>query len=280
MSNPFSRLFSRTPPAAPADPPPGPADDSENAALLRLRAQMDDLKAASQALAAGNPSEFLAKLPHLKRLEVLNAQGQSFAHEFLLEAAGQGSVGVLQALLARGVAVSGSGLIRHNSGPGDTALHVAAGRGQVEVARFLVTQGADINAMNGWGETPLHCAVAHRHLGMMALLLELGADINARQTSADLGTPLWRATEKLLLDEVKFLLEHGADPRLTNPAKKLSPAEGAHRAFEETCRQFHQTHGEARAQLAERIKQYETLVQLLEAATRRLGPEPGKAAAN
>ena len=70
---------------------------------------------------------------------------------------------------------------------------------------------------------------------------------------------------------MKFLLEHGADPRLTNQAKKLSPAEGAHRGFEEACRQFHRTHGEERAQLGERIKQYEVLVQLLETAARRLG---------
>lgn len=280
MSNPISRLFGRTPPAAPSDPKPAAEDGGEAAALTRLRAQMDDLKTASQALAAGKQAEFLAKLPQLKRLDVLNAQGQSFEHEFMLEAAGQGYVGALQALLARGVAASGTGLLRLNGGPGNTALHAAASQGKTETARVLIDHGADLNAMNGWGETPLHCAVTQGHLAMMTFLLERGADINARKQGCDCGTPLWRATEKLFLEGVKHLLAHGADPRLTNPAKKMSPAQGAHRGFEEACRQFHRTHGEERAKLGDRIKQYEVLVQLLETAERRLGPETGKATTN
>ena len=175
-------------------------------------------------------------------------------------------------MLARGVAATGTGLIRHNAGPGNTALHAAAGRGQMEVARFLLAQGAEVNAMNGWGETPLHCAVAQQHLELVACLLERGAEINARKAGSDLGTPLWRAAEKLFLDGVKYLLEHGADPRLINEAKKQSPSECAHRGFEEACRQFHRTHGEERAQIGERIKQGEVLVQLLQEAERRLGP--------
>lgn len=278
MSNPISRLFSRTPSAAPSETKAGPEDSGEAATLGRLRAQMEDLKAASQALAAGQPAEFLAKLPQLKRLEVLNAQGQSFEHEFLLEAAGQGCVPVLAALLARGVAATGTGLLRLNGGAGNTALHAAAGQGKIEAARVLLDHGADPNAMNGWGETPLHCAVGQRQPGMVTFLLERGADINARKSGCDSGTPLWRAAEKLDLEGVKQLLAQGADPRLTNPAKKLSPAQGAHKGFEEACRKFHRTHGEERAQLGERIKQYEVLVQLLEAAERRLGPESGKAA--
>jgi ankyrin repeat protein len=268
----FLRLFGRTPPAAPSDLQTRSEDAAENAVVARLRTQMEALKAASQLLSAGRPAEFLTIFPKLEHLDFLNAQGQSFAHEFLLEAAGQGHVEVVRALIARGAAIRGTGLIRLDSGPGNTALHAAAGRGQREMARFLLEQGADVNAMNGWGETPLHCAVAQRHLEMVADLLECGADINACQAGSDTGTPLWRAAEKLLLDEVKYLLQHGADPRLINEAKKQSPSVGAHRAFEAACRQFHRTHGEERAQLGERIKQFETLVQLLEEAERRFGP--------
>ncbi len=272
MANPLSRLFGRTPPAAQADSQTSPEDSGENAVLLRLKVQMEELNAASKSLAAGRSAEFLAKLPQLKRLDVLSAQGQSFEHEFLLEAAGQGHVDVVRALVARGAAVNGTGLIRHNSGPGHTALHAAAGRGQIEVARFLLEQGAKVNAMYGWGETPLHCAVAQRHLEMVAFLLESGADVNARLAGSDLGTPLWRAAEKLFLDVVKHLLEHGADPRLINDGRKESPSLTAHRGFQEACLKFHQTHGAERAQIGERLKQYETLVHLLGEAEHRFGP--------
>jgi hypothetical protein len=233
---------------------------------------MDELKAASLTLAEGRPADFLARLPKLKRLDVLNAQGQSFEHEFLLEAAGRGYVEAVRALQARGVAVTGTGLLRLNGGAGNTALHAAASHGQLEVARFLLAQGAPVNAFNGWGETPLHCAAAAGHLEMIACLLEHGADINARLAGSALGTPLWSASEKLLLGAVRYLLERGADPRLVHEAQKRTPAANAHRCFEEACRQFHRTHGEERAQIGARIKQYETLVQLLEAAERRLGP--------
>ena len=272
MPNSILRLFSRTPQAAQTDPKTSSEDPAENAALVRLRVQMDELKAASQSLSAGRPAEFLAKLPKLKHLDFLNAQGQSFEHEYLLEAAGQGYIEVVRALIARGAALNGRGLIRRGVGAGNTALHAAAGRGQMEVARFLLEQGAEVNAMNGLGETPLHCAVAQRHIELMAYLLERGADINACQAGSDMGTPLWRAAEKLFLDGVKYLLEHGADPRLINEARKQSPSVSAHRGFEEACRQFHRTHGEERAQIGERIKQYEVLVQLLEGAERGFGP--------
>lgn len=272
MANPISRLFGRSPQAPPPETRTSSGGTQENATLARLREQREELKAASELLAAGNVAAFLAKLPHLPRLEVLNDQGQSFAHEFLLEAAGQGSVEGVQALLARGVAIRGTGLIRRGSGPGDTALHAAAGRGQTAAARFLVEHGAEINALNGWGEAPLHCAVAQKHLETVGYLLACGADVNARLAGSDIGTPLWRATEKVFLAGAKCLLEHGADPRLINESRRQSPSEGAHRGFEEACRQFHRTHGEERAQVGERIKQYELLVQLLEEAERRLGP--------
>lgn len=272
MPKPIWRLFGRTPPAAPPDVQPSTASAAEDAALAELRTQMDELRAASLALAEGRPAEFLARLPKLKRLEVLNAQGQSFEHEFLLAAAGQGHVEVVRALLARGVSVTATGLIRLNSGAGDTALHAAASRGQLEMARLLLAQGAQVNAFNGWGETPLHCSAAAGQIEMVACLLERGADINARLAGSAMGTPLWCASEKLLLDVVKYLLEHGADPRLVSDAKKQTPAANAHRSFEEACRQFHRTHGEERARIGARIKQYEILVQLLEAAERRLGP--------
>ena len=38
---------------------------------------------------------------------------------------------------------------------GRTALHFAAGTGQVDVAKVLVQAGADINIVDNWGKNPL-----------------------------------------------------------------------------------------------------------------------------
>jgi truncated hemoglobin YjbI len=57
-----------------------------------------------------------------------------------------------------------------------TALHMAARRGNVEVAEALLECGADIEARDSAGETPLRRAVNCGQTGVAALLLAKGAD--------------------------------------------------------------------------------------------------------
>ena len=45
-----------------------------------------------------------------------------------------------------------------------------------EIAKFLISKGADINAQNLWGTTPLHLALDYNNLELALLLLDLGAD--------------------------------------------------------------------------------------------------------
>ena len=59
---------------------------------------------------------------------------------------------------------------------GQTALHVAAIWGHVEVSNVLLIGGADVNAMNQFGLTPLHGAVQGDHVECVELLIESGAD--------------------------------------------------------------------------------------------------------
>jgi hypothetical protein len=81
-------------------------------------------------------------------------QGSSDGSSNLQEAAGQGDLQTLQALLDSGIAV--------NSGDesGSTALHFAADRGQQEALQLLLAAGADVNAQDHDGQTPLHYAAA------------------------------------------------------------------------------------------------------------------------
>ena len=75
-----------------------------------------------------------------------------------------------------------------------------------ELARWLVAQGADLEARNTWGRTALH-ERARSNRGRIGVLLELGADIEAGSSS---GTPLHCAVDGKNLPHVQLLLQRGA----------------------------------------------------------------------
>ena len=63
---------------------------------------------------------------------------------------------------------------------GDTALHHAARNGDLEIVEQLVFCGADPNAVSDHGHFPLYCAAGHGHLETSRYLVENGADLEAR----------------------------------------------------------------------------------------------------
>jgi cytohesin len=95
-----------------------------------------------------------------------------------------------------------------NSNWGDTPLHMAAQDGREEIARFLISRGADVNRANDRGNTPLHRAVEYSNV--VALLLDSAAKVDAADVQG--RTPLhWAA---MLPDKrsVVTLLDRGANP--------------------------------------------------------------------
>lgn len=79
-----------------------------------------------------------------------------------------------------------------------------------ELAEWLLAYGADINQPDQFGYTPLHHqAMNRRGAEQVKLYLELGADVN--QPSRMNGIPLHGAASHGSLDNVKILLEYGAD---------------------------------------------------------------------
>src|SRR5206468_63270 len=74
------------------------------------------------------------------------------------------------------------GKVTDYDGNGETALHVATKRGQLEVVSTLIKGGADINARtrDSLHITPLHLAVIEGHDEVIKVLLQCTADVDCR----------------------------------------------------------------------------------------------------
>ncbi|CAK9292326.1 unnamed protein product [Gordionus sp. m RMFG-2023] len=83
---------------------------------------------------------------------------------------------------------------------GRQPLHYAADYGQAEIIKFLLNQGADINAKDSYGITPILAAIWEGHIPVVQLLLEKGAD---KTVLSPEGSKLLDCAEKL---EIKKLL--------------------------------------------------------------------------
>jgi ankyrin repeat protein len=114
--------------------------------------------------------------------------------------------------------------IGHHLYAGDTALHVAAAGHRLQLARALVSAGADISARNRHGVQPLHYAAdglpgsprwnPDAQRATVAYLIDAGADPNAADRRG--VTPLHRAVRTRCATAVSALLAAGADPLLAN----------------------------------------------------------------
>lgn len=124
---------------------------------------------------------------------------------------------------------------------GATPLSFAVGMCRMDVAAFLIENGADVNCgYNGYkfGETPLHLAAKKGYLGIAELLIKSSANVNCIYlTSSEMdvmlpcvnfdvdddgfseplddflqvtGTPLYIAVDRGYQEMVKLLIDHGA----------------------------------------------------------------------
>lgn len=82
-------------------------------------------------------------------------------------------------------------------------LHRVSLYGRLDMVKFLVQKGSDVNAVNNDGETALHYASFHNRLDVAKFLVEAGADVNA--VNSDGETALDHASSNENIDIVKFL---------------------------------------------------------------------------
>lgn len=81
------------------------------------------------------------------------------------------------------------------------------------LTRWLVEQGADIEATDSYGETPLHSRAGHWEK-RPDVLVELGANVSARDSRGN--TPLHYAARVGNLETMDLLLDRGAEPGALN----------------------------------------------------------------
>jgi ankyrin repeat protein len=103
-------------------------------------------------------------------------------------------------------------LAKNYSPDGFPVLALAAAFGHEEVAQYLHSKGAGINAIatNGTGYSALTGAVANGNASLVKWLAQNGADVNYRYAKGH--SPLLEAAANGRLDMVKILVAHGADP--------------------------------------------------------------------
>ncbi len=94
---------------------------------------------------------------------------------------------------------------------GETALMMAAMRGRLDWTRQLVAMGAAVRR-DGW--TPLHYAASGPNVEVVRFLLEQGAEIDAIAPNG--ASPLMMAARYGAEASVRLLIARGADKRVRN----------------------------------------------------------------
>lgn len=93
--------------------------------------------------------------------------------------------------------------------PFGTWLHVASRVGNLDIVKRLVDLGADVNVSGGTFETgPLKTAISSGHVEVVKYLLSQGANVDL---SEPFQNPLFSAIYNGRLDIVKLLIDHGID---------------------------------------------------------------------
>jgi ankyrin repeat protein len=154
-----------------------------------------------------NNNEFQVHLTasrrNLKRVKLISDEGNFVDFTTPLHiAAFKGNVDIAELLINKGASVNA--LATNN----ETPLHWAADRGNSETVALLIEKGASVNALTTSNETPLHRAALSGNLETVALLIEKGASVNAITT--DYQTPLHWVAQSGNLETVALLIEKGA----------------------------------------------------------------------
>jgi ankyrin repeat protein len=120
--------------------------------------------------------------------------------------------------------------------PFGTWLHVAASFGQLDIVKWLVQKGMDINANAGTaGAAPVHSAASDGHLDVVKFLVSKGALLDV---SGPERNPLFGAIYGGHLEIVKLLLESGIDASIRYTGSSMKNMDALAFAKERGQQQF------------------------------------------
>ncbi|XP_045468094.1 ankyrin repeat domain-containing protein 17-like isoform X2 [Harmonia axyridis] len=142
----------------------------------------------------------------------------------LMEAAQEGHLDLVKFLLLHGANVEAQ------TQTGDTALTYACENGHTDVADLLLQYGANLEHESEGGRTPLMKACRAGHLCTVQFLISKGANVRKQTTNND-HTPLSLACAGGHLAVVELLLSQNADPNhklKDNSTMLIEAAKGGH----------------------------------------------------
>lgn len=164
----------------------------ENALVANEPRPTQNIQVASHAVASGAPAT------NANMLSVVRPPDEEIFY-----ATRNANITKIRELLTGGVNVN------VNDDHEWTPLHVAALKGHVQVAEFLIQRGADVNADDVDGWTPLHIAALKGHNDVIKLLLQNHAEVDAGESEG--WTALHIAAKGNHPEVVTTLIDAGAD---------------------------------------------------------------------
>jgi cytohesin len=137
----------------------------------------------------------------------------------LFAAADAGNIEAVKQHLAAGTDVNAKNILRL----GRTPLHQAAWDGHKEIVELLITNSANVDALDRYRETPLHAAADEGHKEIAELLIANGADVDRKyNTNYNTKTPLHYAAGEGHKEIIELLIANGADVDVKTPGQNTA----------------------------------------------------------
>ena len=130
-----------------------------------------------------------------------------------------------RAALVSDLALAARLLVKHPSlidhpvfGRSESALHFFATEDRADVARWLLSKGANPN-VTATGDSPLHAAAQLGHREVCQALIQAGASLDLQDNLGE--TALHKASSGGYVELIIALLDAGADPSIAEPCGEL-----------------------------------------------------------
>ncbi|XP_043214460.1 death-associated protein kinase dapk-1-like isoform X4 [Amphibalanus amphitrite] len=149
----------------------------------KLRSRSQSMEMLDERAEQPEQPPTASSTPAINDLAVAAYQDENFVVSALFCAAEEGNVSGIKELFSM-AKIDPNVANKH----GETALHVAAGLGQLEVVRVLRAKGANLNQTDSNGDNTAFWAARHSHSAVLNYLIKEGVHINNRNKNGE--TPL------------------------------------------------------------------------------------------